>query len=321
LTGVPTAPTAAPFDNTTQLATTAFVTAAVAAAGPSLTPGSIPFAGPGGALTQDNANLFYDDANNRVGIGTATPATALQVKASAAAVFARVTNTGPFAAGIQFTDGGTVYGQVDFNGATNDLNLHADTNIRFYPAFSATPTVVFTLLGHVQIGPSGLTPSRGATVMSMRAAPPAGLSADEAYLSLGGDEFGANSYRALTFGWFTNTSTYQPAFIAYKETSSGGDTHGDLIFGTRPSTTDVQPDEVLRITAAGNVAIGAVAPTARLHLPAGAAGAGLAPLKLEPGTLLATPEIGAVEFTDDGTTGHLYVTVNIAGVPTRVQIV
>ena len=46
-----------------------------------------------------------------------------------------------------------------------------------------------------------------------------------------------------------------------------------------------------------------------------------APVKLTPAPLLAPLEIGALEFTDDGTTGHLYITVNVAGVPTRVQIV
>jgi hypothetical protein len=45
------------------------------------------------------------------------------------------------------------------------------------------------------------------------------------------------------------------------------------------------------------------------------------PLKLTSSPLLATPEVGALEFTDDGTTGHLYITVNVAGVPTRVLIV
>ena len=38
----------------------------------SFTAGSIPFSN-GTILTQDNANLFYDDTNNRLGIGTATP--------------------------------------------------------------------------------------------------------------------------------------------------------------------------------------------------------------------------------------------------------
>ena len=37
------------------------------------TTGSIVFAGASGTYTQDNANFFWDDTNNRLGIGTATP--------------------------------------------------------------------------------------------------------------------------------------------------------------------------------------------------------------------------------------------------------
>jgi hypothetical protein len=69
------------------------------------------------------------------------------------------------------------------------------------------------------------------------------------------------------------------------------------------------------------VGIGMTAPTASLHLPAGTATANTAPAKLTAGTLLATPEIGAIEFTDDGTTAHLYCTVRVATVVTRVQVV
>jgi hypothetical protein len=39
------------------------------------TVGSVVFIGTSGILAQDNANLFWDDANNRLGIGTAAPAT------------------------------------------------------------------------------------------------------------------------------------------------------------------------------------------------------------------------------------------------------
>jgi hypothetical protein len=39
----------------------------------SATAGSVLFAGASGVLAQDNANFFWDDANNRLGIGTATP--------------------------------------------------------------------------------------------------------------------------------------------------------------------------------------------------------------------------------------------------------
>jgi len=43
------------------------------------TQGSVLFAGASGVLAQDNANLFWDDANNRLGIGTNAPSTPLHV--------------------------------------------------------------------------------------------------------------------------------------------------------------------------------------------------------------------------------------------------
>lgn len=46
------------------------------------TQGSVLFAGAAGALAQDNANLFFDDTNNRLGIGTATPVRTLDVNGS-----------------------------------------------------------------------------------------------------------------------------------------------------------------------------------------------------------------------------------------------
>lgn len=45
------------------------------------TTGSILFVGSGPVLAQDNANFFWDDTNNRLGIGTTTPTAALDVGA------------------------------------------------------------------------------------------------------------------------------------------------------------------------------------------------------------------------------------------------
>jgi hypothetical protein len=77
--------------------------------------------------------------------------------------------------------------------------------------------------------------------------------------------------------------------------------------------------ERVRINSDGNVGIRLTAPTAYLHLKAGTATASTAPIKLTKGVLNTTAEIGAIEFTDDDTTGALYITLNVAGVLTRKQ--
>lgn len=55
----------------------------------------------------------------------------------------------------------------------------------------------------------------------------------------------------------------------------------------------------------GNIGIGQTTPTSYLHLKAGTATAGTAPIKLTAGTNMTTPENGAIEF--DGT--NIFITV------------
>lgn len=47
-----------------------------------ITAGSVLFGGSGGQVAQDNNNLFFDDTNNRLGIGTAVPGFSLDVEKS-----------------------------------------------------------------------------------------------------------------------------------------------------------------------------------------------------------------------------------------------
>src|ERR1039457_6525212 len=49
------------------------------------TQGSVVLAGASGIYTQDNANLFWDATNHRLGIGTAVPGTKLVISGNAAA--------------------------------------------------------------------------------------------------------------------------------------------------------------------------------------------------------------------------------------------
>jgi hypothetical protein len=86
------------------------------------TQGSVFFAGVGGDLSQDNANFFWDDTNNRLGIGTATPAAPIEVKGT--------NNT----KGIQITETASSGARGTFLDFVNANNGGSDPggSIRFY---------------------------------------------------------------------------------------------------------------------------------------------------------------------------------------------
>jgi hypothetical protein len=57
------------------------------------TAGSVVFAGTSGTYTQDNSNLFFDNTNNRLGIGTASPNYKLDLVSSTDASLFQITST------------------------------------------------------------------------------------------------------------------------------------------------------------------------------------------------------------------------------------
>lgn len=77
--GVTTAPAWGKVGLTTHVSGTLGVGNGGTGTATAFTAGSIVFAGASGVYSQDNAQFFWDDTNNRLGIGTTTPATALHV--------------------------------------------------------------------------------------------------------------------------------------------------------------------------------------------------------------------------------------------------
>jgi hypothetical protein len=83
------------------------------------TTGSLVFAGASGTYSQDNANLFWDDTNNRLGIGTASPSSVLHISSATASGLLRLSQTGTNISAIAnfSTSGGS--GEFSLDGSGN----------------------------------------------------------------------------------------------------------------------------------------------------------------------------------------------------------
>lgn len=125
----------------------------------------------------------------------------------------------------------------------------------------------------------------------------------------------------ISFGGDTGAASYtRTARISSFVTSAPavGLIGGDMRFYTNNGGADAT-SERMRITDAGNIGFGVVAPSAKLHLAAGTSTN--APLKFNPGTLLSSPQSGTVEydgsdyyFTDSANTRRSLSSIAAGGV-------
>jgi hypothetical protein len=97
-----------------------------------LTLGSVVFAGASGVLSQNNANLFWDNTNLRLGIGLATPSVLVHAAAASDAKFyVESTTSGAALFNLYAPNSGlAAYNAITSNyGATNSWYLGGDGNI------------------------------------------------------------------------------------------------------------------------------------------------------------------------------------------------
>ena len=107
-----------------------------------LTSGSVPFIGASGALTQDNANLFFDDTNNRLGINTNAPTTALDVFGSG--IIGRINATSTNNAYLGFSSAGTNKWSVG--------NVQSDHRFRIFSEANSAELITILQTGEFGIG-------------------------------------------------------------------------------------------------------------------------------------------------------------------------
>lgn len=103
------------------------------------TDGSVLFVGTGGVLAQDNANLFWDDTNNRLGIGTNSPG-----NYSLNIVRAAETGVGEKIASFSIADNATAKFEID-----NASSTDAAAVLRFNATGSGT-SAAFTFQGNIE---------------------------------------------------------------------------------------------------------------------------------------------------------------------------
>jgi hypothetical protein len=107
-----------------------------------LTSGSVPFIGASGALSQDNANLFFDDTNNRLGIATASPTTPLDVFGSG--IIGRFNATSTNNAYLGFASNGTNKWSAG--------NVQSDHRFRIFSEANSAELITILQTGEFGIG-------------------------------------------------------------------------------------------------------------------------------------------------------------------------
>ena len=194
----------------------------------------------GGSLTQK----MIIAGNGYVGIGTDDPSTLLQafynhtgdttgvkgisVKNNSRNQLLKIHSDTNSASIIQSADGNNT---INYNGGT----AHTDYNLALNPYG-----------GNVGIGTTG--PIASLDIYNMTS----GTATTDYDIALR-DNGSVSNFHKIGFGYAT-TST-MPAYIGYDCMDAAAYSKGDLIFGTRNSTGNDAPDERMRITSSGNVAI------------------------------------------------------------------
>lgn len=128
------------------------------------TAGAVPYVSASGTVNQDPTKLFWDSSNKRLGVGTGSPASTIDVQATKATAVVKSTDAGAAngpSLSITKGDSGQQASFMLFDGATQKWNVmaaSASNDLQFWRGGQGTPS--FTILssnGNVGIGTSSPT--------------------------------------------------------------------------------------------------------------------------------------------------------------------
>jgi hypothetical protein len=225
------------------------------------TTGSVVFAGASGVYSQDNANLFWDNTNDRLGIGTATPGSALQVNGDT-----RLSN------GTAFATGNSLIRSIQsMSGSSNQF---VSNSIDFYTAaFTDNGQIAFSTgtVERMRIDGSGNV-GIGTTSPAYRFDVRSGATATAIYVnSTATTAYSATSYNGTGARMFLVGGNSSGATNGIQFTQGGS---SELFFGGVQEAGGAASfvfqgyngsayAERMRIDSSGNVGIGTTSPTVR----------------------------------------------------------
>ena len=237
-------------------------------------------------------------ADDKIWVGQSGTATAVSMSGDATMTNAGVLSVTSTGASGFYKNGGNSFGSAATLGTNDSNSLSLKTN--------GSSRLTVDTAGNVGIGTTSPTSNLHVYNTSSNAA--------DLYTTMENAASGKGSY-------FINKAN---SYYAGNEIITTG---GTWIFGSmgndnfvihdHTNTTNVAefqrgaPADSFYLKSSGNIGIGTTSPTAALHLKAGTAAAGTAPLKLTSGTLTTTAEAGAIEYdgsslyyTDSGGARH-----------------
>jgi hypothetical protein len=205
-----------------------------------LTTGSVGFIGASGALIQDNANFFWDDSNNRLGIGTNAPTTAIDVFGSG--IIGRLNGTSTNNAYLGFASAGSNKWSIG--------NVQSDHRFRIYNEATTSELVSVLQTGefgigianpttklHIDGGASALIANLDANVSVAKSLSFRSDNSNRINLEVSGTESGSNAGMDLFFRTYTDAGALLATPLTIKRSTGniGINTNspfGMLSFGT-----------------------------------------------------------------------------------------
>jgi hypothetical protein len=210
------------------------------------------------SIQPDNANVFICAGGGNVGIGTISPDRQLELEGQGVLrLNATGSSTDP---GIDFNTSSASDMQIRYRGATDLLQIYS---------YGTTSNVVTIKKSDGKVGIGNTSPLGKLTISNAAGNnAPNTITAANTYLQLGSDDYGPNNDGKfmIGFGYTDATNTNSPAYIGFEETSTSGDTKGNLTFYTRDVITDTAPSKRMTITPTGDVGIGTTSPSSILHI-------------------------------------------------------